>query len=108
MIWLLVGAGGALGSVARYGLNRLIQQQSPATTFPLGIFLANVLGSAVIGVLAGVVMSGRWSLSLEARTFLMVGVLGGFTTFSSFSLDTLTLVHAMGIPGRPCGTWLAR
>jgi len=93
MIWLLVGAGGALGSVARYGLNRLIQQQSPVTTFPLGIFLVNVLGSAVIGVLAGAVMSGRWSLSLEARTFLMVGVVGGFTTFSSFSLDTLMLVR---------------
>ena len=99
MIWLLVGAGGALGSVARYGLNRLIQQLSPAATFPFGIFLVNVLGSALIGVLAGVVMSGRWSLSLETRTFLMVGVLGGFTTFSSFSLDTLTLVHD-GHPGQ--------
>ncbi len=63
MIWLLVGAGGALGSVARYGLNRLIQQQSPAATFPLGIFLANVLGSAVIGVLA----VACWAMVAERR-----------------------------------------
>ena len=93
MIWLLVGAGGAVGSIARHGLNRIIHQQNLASTFPLGIFLINVLGSALIGVLAGAIASGRFPLSFEARTFLIVGVLGGFTTFSSFSFDTLALVR---------------
>jgi CrcB protein len=94
MIWLLVGVGGALGSVARYGLNRFVHQLPSAGTFPLGIFLINVLGSAAIGLLGGLTISGRLAAGLEARTFLIVGVLGGFTTFSSFSLDTLALVRA--------------
>jgi CrcB protein len=52
-----------------------------------------VLGSAVIGVIAGLIASGRWSATYETRLFLIVGLLGGFTTFSSFSLDTLALVR---------------
>jgi CrcB protein len=94
MVWLLVGAGGALGSIARHGLNHLVHQGNLGSSFPLGIFLVNVIGSAAIGVLGGVLASGRMELSFEARTFLIVGVLGGFTTFSSFSLDTLALVRA--------------
>lgn len=93
MVWWLVGVGGAIGSVARHALNQLIQHQNVAGTFPLGIFTINVLGSAVIGVIAGVVTSGRWNVSMDMRTFLMVGLIGGFTTFSSFSLDTLTLIR---------------
>ena len=93
MVWLLVGVGGALGSMARHGLNQVIHQRNLAATFPIGIFVINVLGSVAIGVLAGLVASGRTALSLESRTFLIVGVLGGFTTFSSFSLDTLTLIR---------------
>ena len=91
MIWILVGVGGALGSMARHGVNHLIQSRLSA--FPFGIFTINVVGSVAIGVVAGLVASGRWSASVEARTFLVVGVLGGFTTFSSFSLDTLTLIR---------------
>jgi CrcB protein len=64
------------------------------STFPLGIFLINVAGSVLIGGIAGGLASGRVALSYEARTFLIVGVLGGFTTFSSFSLDTFTLFRA--------------
>lgn len=94
MVWLLVGAGGALGSIARHGLNHLIHQRQLSSAFPLGIFTINVVGSLLIGVVAGVVASGRWSPSLETRTFIIVGVLGGFTTFSSFSLDTLALVRS--------------
>ena len=93
MLWLLVGGGGAIGAIARHGLNRLIHQQNLAGTFPLGIFVINVLGSALVGMISGLIVSGRWSLSVEARTFLIVGVLGGFTTFSSFSLDTLVLAR---------------
>jgi CrcB protein len=93
MIWFLVGLGSALGGMARHGLNRFIHQQTLSSTFPLGIFLINVAGSGLIGILGGLVVSGRWSLSFESRTFLIVGVLGGFTTFSSFSFDTLALMR---------------
>jgi len=91
--WLMVGLGGAVGAMARHGLNHLVHQRAMTTTFPIGIFLINVLGSVAIGVLAGVMASGRIHVSFAARTFIIVGVLGGFTTFSSFSLDTLALVR---------------
>jgi CrcB protein len=91
--WILVGAGGALGAVARHGLNHFVHQRALASTFPVGIFIANVAGSAALGLLAGLLTSGRLHLSLDARTFLIVGLLGGFTTFSSFSFDTLALVR---------------
>jgi fluoride exporter len=91
MTWLLIGIGGALGSMARHGLNHLIHQRNLSSTFPLGIFAINILGSVIIGTIAGVIASGRWSWSYNARVFVLVGVLGGFTTFSSFSLDTLAL-----------------
>ena len=91
MIWLLVGLGGALGSIARHGLNHVIHQRNLSSTFPIGIFVINVLGSAVVGAIAGLIASGRWPATYEARVFLLVGLLGGFTTFSSFSLDTLAL-----------------
>jgi CrcB protein len=93
MTWLLIGAGGALGSIARHGLNHLVHQRNFSATFPAGIFLVNVGGSVLIGVVAGLLASGRWHWSYEARTFVIVGLLGGFTTFSSFSLDTFALVR---------------
>jgi CrcB protein len=92
MIWLAVGAGGALGSMARHGVNvlfsRLLERPSPYATAAV-----NLLGSAVIGLLAARLATGRLHLSHEMRTFLFVGILGGFTTFSSFMLDTFTLGH---------------
>jgi CrcB protein len=91
-IWLAVGAGGALGAMARHALNHVIHQRTLASTFPAGIFVINVTGSVLIGAVAGALAAGRLSLGIEARTFLIVGVLGGFTTFSSFSLDTLALL----------------
>jgi len=93
MVWLLVGIGGALGSMARHGLNHIVHQRALSSTFPLGVFLINIGGSIVIGVIAGALASGRLHLSYSARTFIVVGLLGGFTTFSSFSLDTLALVR---------------
>ena len=93
MIWLLVGIGGALGSMARHGLNQIIHQRALSSTFPIGIFTINVLGSIVIGVVSGIIASGRWSAPYEARVFVIVGLLGGFTTFSSFSFDTLALAR---------------
>src|SRR5690606_32795211 len=94
MTWIAVALGGALGSMARHGLNHVIQQRSLAGTFPTGIFAINVLGSIAIGVVAGLLASNRMQLSELQRTFFVVGVLGGFTTFSSFSLDTLTLMRS--------------
>lgn len=93
MTWMLIGLGGALGSMARHALNQVIQRHNAVQTFPAGIFVINVLGSVSIGVLAGLLAAGRIRLSEDARLFAMVGVLGGFTTFSAFSLDTLTLMR---------------
>ena len=92
-IWILVGVGGALGAMARHALNHLVHQRALTSTFPLSIFLVNVLGSTAVGLLAGALAVGRFHLSYPMRTFLIVGLLGGFTTFSSFSLDTLALVR---------------
>jgi CrcB protein len=104
--WLMVGLGGAIGAMARHGLNRVIHQRMLSSTFPAGIFVINILGSLIIGLLAGWLASGRLHLSVQARTFLVVGVLGGFTTFSSFSLDTLALFrdgHPMAAGGNVVG-----
>ncbi len=94
MTWLAVGVGGAIGAIARHALNGWVLRVSPFAGFPAGIFLINVIGSATIGVVAGLVVSGRVQLSSDLRTFIIVGLLGGFTTFSSFSLDTLMLLRA--------------
>ena len=91
--WIAVGIGGGLGAMARHAVNHVIHQRALASTFPTGIFVVNVTGSILIGLMAGAVVSGRWHLGPEARTFLVVGVLGGYTTFSSFSLQTLNLLR---------------
>lgn len=92
--FLLVCVGGFLGTGARYGLNGLISRQF-GETFPLGTLVINVLGSFLLGVIfvAGGADS-RILVSAEMRQFLMVGILGGFTTFSSFSLQTLSLLRS--------------
>jgi len=99
VIWLAIGAGGALGAMTRHGLNHLVHQRSLSGTFPFGIFLINISGSFAIGLLAGLLAGQRLHLPYVARTFLIVGFLGGFTTFSSFSLDTLALARD-GHPGQ--------
>ncbi|WP_223861651.1 fluoride efflux transporter CrcB [Geminicoccus harenae] len=86
---LLVFLGGGLGAAARHlvnlGAGRLL-----GLGFPFGTLIVNVLGSALMGVIvAGAAL--RWQLPQDARLFLTTGVLGGFTTFSAFSLDVLTL-----------------
>ena len=92
MIWLAVAAGGALGSMARHGVNILFTHALPRAV-PYATATVNLAGSAVIGLLAALLATGRMHMSAEARTFVFVGILGGFTTFSSFMLDTLTLGH---------------
>jgi fluoride exporter len=85
---LLIALGSALGGVARYWLSGVVASHV-GELFPWGTLAVNVLGSALIGLLAGLSDSARMPLSADVRGFLMVGVMGGFTTFSSFSLQTL-------------------
>jgi CrcB protein len=92
MIWIAVAVGGALGSMARHAVN-LLFAHTLERAVPYATAAVNIAGSATIGVLAALVAVGRLHLSPELRTFIFVGVLGGFTTFSSFMLDTFTLGH---------------
>ena len=86
---LIVGAGGFLGASARYLLGGVVHRHYGGT-FPLGTWVVNVLGCLAMGVLAALVLD-RPVLDPRLRLFAMVGVLGGFTTFSSFSYETLEL-----------------
>ena len=94
--YLWIALGGALGSVSRYGLNGFVAAKY-GDSFPLGTLVVNVTGSLVIGGLAALTLpEGRLSVASRAFTmqFLMIGLCGGFTTFSSFSLQTLELMRA--------------
>ena len=86
---LLVAAGGAVGSVARYLMASSIQS-STGWSFPIGTVLVNILGCFLIGALY-VLLVARPDPRQDLRALLMVGVMGGFTTFSSFSLETVTM-----------------
>jgi CrcB protein len=90
--FLLVGAGGAIGAMARYGAGMLIGRLWP-TSFPLATLLINIGGSLAMGLFVG--LMARWlpAWQSDARLFIAVGILGGFTTFSSFSLDTIVLIE---------------
>lgn len=89
---LLVGLGGFLGSIARYRLGGIVTQWTLQHRFPFGTFAVNVLGCLVIGVLAGLA-ERHHAFNLEARLFLFTGLLGGFTTFSAFGLETVELLR---------------
>ena len=90
--WIALGS--ALGGVARYWCSGFVAARF-GETFPWGTVLVNVLGSFLIGLVAALTApDGRLLVGAHARQFIMLGVLGGFTTFSSFSLQTLNLLHA--------------
>jgi len=88
---LAIAAGGAIGAVGRHLLAHQVSSLL-GYGFPWGILVCNVLGSFVMGVLVEV-MALTWSASLEMRAFLTVGILGAFTTFSTFSLDIVLLLQ---------------
>jgi CrcB protein len=88
---LLVGLGGALGSMARYAI-AVLMLHGASTRFPFGTLAVNVLGCLAAGVLAGLSERHGW-FGADARLFLFVGLLGGFTTFSAFGLDALALLR---------------
>jgi len=96
--FLLVGAGGALGAMCRYGASVLVGRFWTAA-FPLATLLINIAGSTLMGVLVGLLARYTPAWSAEIRLFLALGVLGGFTTFSSFSLDTIKLFERGEWPG---------
>jgi fluoride exporter len=87
-LYLLIALGGALGTVARYFLGTHV---AVGDAFPWSTLLINVSGSFAIGLAATLVAEGRWFASTEGRLFFMTGICGGFTTFSAFSLQTLSL-----------------
>lgn len=93
MASLLVALGGALGSLTRYWINIAIVART-GEMFPWGTVLVNISGSFMIGLLASLTgPEGRWAVSPEFRLFMLVGFCGGYTTFSSFSLQTLALLQ---------------
>ena len=89
---LAVALGGAAGSVGRHLVNHLLARGG-GQVVPMATAIVNVVGCAAIGGLAGLIAAGRLEMSITMRAFVFVGILGGFTTFSSFALDTLTLAH---------------
>lgn len=97
MTWLAVVIGGAIGSAARHGIN-LMTARALGTPTPYSTAAVNMIGTFAIGVLAGALATQRLTLTPAERTFLITGILGGFTTFSSLMLDTLTLWEAGAVP----------
>lgn len=94
---LSVGVGGAVGAVGRYLMTAAVHRALPPT-FPYGTLTVNVVGSLAVGVLSGVFAARADSRDHVLQLFLIVGVCGGFTTFSAFSADTFRLIErgAMG------------
>ncbi len=120
--WIAVAIGGALGSIARHAMNWFVSQKLTHAV-PVATGTVNVIGCTIAGIITGLVVSGQLRMSMTARTFVFVGILGGFTTFSAFGLDTFTLIHegrpiaavanvfvqcVGGISGLALGYWLAR
>ena len=116
-----VAAGGAIGSVARYLIAGWVQSAAWAG-FPFGIFVVNVSGGLVMGVLTEL-MALKYSVSLETRAFLTTGIMGGYTTFSTFSLESAMLIERhdyatatsyvigsaiLSIVALFCGMWMVR
>jgi CrcB protein len=96
-VWIAIG--GAIGSMARYWCSGMVARLI-GETFPFGTLFVNIVGSFVIGFVATVTgPDGRMFVGAAGRQFVMTGILGGYTTFSSFSLQTLNLIND--------GEWLA-
>lgn len=88
----VVGSGGFIGALARYGVGGLVHRQLPLAMFPYGTLLVNLLGCLLIGVLAGLAES-RQLFGPQFRQFAMIGILGGFTTFSTFGFETMAMLR---------------
>jgi CrcB protein len=89
---LLAGLGGMIGSILRYLLNTAVYHWLDYPSFPYGTFIVNIAGCLVIGILGGLA-EFREAFTPELRVFVFIGLLGGFTTFSSFGLETFNLLR---------------
>jgi CrcB protein len=89
---LLVGAGGFIGAVLRYALGGWVHDMLNNASFPYGTLVVNAVGCLLIGFLSGLAES-RAVIGPEARLFIFIGILGGFTTFSSFAYETFSLAR---------------
>jgi CrcB protein len=89
-IILVIGIGSFIGGISRYLLTQFIQNKF-LSTYPFGTLCVNIIGCLLIGVVFG--LSERGNISMEWRLFLATGILGGFTTFSSFSNETVSLLR---------------
>ena len=90
--FLLVAAGGGLGACARYALSGYVLHHAVQSRFPWGTFMVNVLGCLIAGLLMALAEKHEL-LSPQARLFLFTGILGGFTTFSAFGVETVHLLR---------------
>jgi fluoride exporter len=88
----LVGSGGFVGAICRYGLSGFVQRRLPLAAFPYGTLVVNLCGCLLIGALAGLVES-RQVFGPEFRLFVLIGVLGGFTTYSTFGYESFALLR---------------
>ena len=89
---LLAGLGGFIGSAGRYLIGGWVHRLAPLTTFPIGTLFVNASGCFLIGLLGGLI-EVRQIFGPDLRVFLLIGVLGGFTTVSSFAYETLALTR---------------
>ncbi|MBM3750158.1 MAG: fluoride efflux transporter CrcB [Acidimicrobiia bacterium] len=99
---LAVALGGAVGAVARYGLTGVMHRAFPGP-FPAGTLTVNIVGGLIVGFLSGVLVARDGGADHAFRLFLVVGVCGGFTTFSALSLETVHLMEA----GATTTAWLS-
>lgn len=91
--FLLVACGGALGATARYGLGLAFARMTPGAAWPWATLTANLLGGLLMGLLTGWLAHRGGADQEQVRLFAAVGVLGGFTTFSAFSLETALMIE---------------
>ena len=89
--FLLVAAGGAIGAAARYGVSSFVMRTMPAE-FPYGTLTVNVAGAALVGIMWAVFSSAA-KPAAGVELFLMVGIIGSFTTFSTYSLETFSMIQ---------------
>ncbi len=92
---LLVGLGGAIGSMLRYLAVLFVSNRLPGYSFPFGTLAVNFTGSLLIGIVYGLSVRYEW-LSPQLRLFLVTGILGGYTTFSAFALENMILFQETG------------
>jgi len=89
---VLIFLGSGLGAISRYGLSNLVHSLV-GRAFPYGTLVVNASGSFIMGLLFIIILERFGALAPQLRAFLLIGFLGGYTTFSSFSIETLTLLE---------------